>query len=112
MQKPRIILDHILLCLICFRQEAEYEVIYVDVESPNGEMSNCRTYQMPGRHFEIPTSPQYLEVIRTGASIAGLPDYYQKFLSEVEHNGYSGPLQVTAQLGKKFKEEQRRVQKR
>ncbi|XP_072051697.1 uncharacterized protein [Amphiura filiformis] len=79
------------------RQEGGYKVIYVNVRTPKGELLNCRTYQMDGV-IEIPTSPQYLDVIMTGASSVGLPDDYRKFLSEVKHNGYDGPLQVMSQL--------------
>ncbi|XP_006635599.2 gamma-glutamylcyclotransferase-like [Lepisosteus oculatus] len=65
-----------------------YSPVEVKVEAEGGELL-CRSYQM--NDFEIClTSPQYKQVVCSGARQSGLPDDYINMLDSVETNTYDG----------------------
>ena len=51
--------------------------------------------------IEILTSPQYKNVIITGAKETGLPKEYMDFLNGVKDNGYDGHVEILTQIGQK-----------
>lgn len=80
----------------------------VDVETPEGKIFQCRTYQQTAK-FEfspdienIPEerkpSTVYLTTILNGAKESGLPEEYLKFLNKIPHNGYCGEVDIGAPL--------------
>uniref|UniRef100_A0A8D0DLN6 gamma-glutamylcyclotransferase n=1 Tax=Salvator merianae TaxID=96440 RepID=A0A8D0DLN6_SALMN len=87
------------------RQEGVEEGIYVPIEvsvqTQEGKVFKCRSYQMTKFVFGLP-SPQYKKVICMGAKQNGLPVDYQKKLDSIETNKYAGPLplfeEITAAL--------------
>ncbi|XP_042227716.1 gamma-glutamylcyclotransferase-like [Homarus americanus] len=76
-----------------------YKVLEVDVETPSGESVKARSYQVI-RPLEEDRRPSfvYMEVILQGARENGLPEGYIKFLESIEHNGYSGKVDVNIDL--------------
>jgi len=76
-----------------------YEVHPVQVEIPNGELIQARCYKLiqPPEKDKRP-SKVYLDVILKGANENGLPEEYIKYLQGIEHNGYSGEVNVNMDL--------------
>lgn len=86
---------------IFFRQEGVKENLYVplnvEVESPDGKILKCRTYQQTATFIEvadienIPNSRKpskaYLKTILKGAKESQLPEEYQHFLKRIPDNG-------------------------
>ncbi|MBN3305513.1 GGCT glutamylcyclotransferase, partial [Amia calva] len=66
-----------------------YKPIYVRVETEDEELL-CRSYQMNNFLASL-TSPQYKEVVCSGARQNNLPLEYIKKLEAIETNNYSGP---------------------
>ncbi len=79
----------------CFRQEANYQPKQVEVISPNGDKMTCRVYEIVQRLALKPLpSPQYLDVIVSGACQSGLPDYYIHQLKALPHNDNSKTVDI------------------
>nr|XP_045624284.1 gamma-glutamylcyclotransferase-like [Procambarus clarkii]XP_045624285.1 gamma-glutamylcyclotransferase-like [Procambarus clarkii] len=76
-----------------------YKVLEVDVETPSGESVKARCYQL-AVPFEEDRKPSltYMEVITQGARENRLPEDYIKFLESIEHNGYSGKIDIDMDL--------------
>lgn len=76
-----------------------YAPLIKEVETPDGEILECRMYQMlntpknkiklsdPKISPERQPSKTYLEVIHRGADESKLPEEYVKFLKKIVHNG-------------------------
>lgn len=81
------------------RQETHYQPITVSVVTPGdpGLEYKCRTYQMLECIPDL-TSPQYKNVVVTGAKEVGLPEDYMKFLNDFKHNGYDGHVEICDKL--------------
>ncbi|XP_020280416.1 gamma-glutamylcyclotransferase-like [Pseudomyrmex gracilis] len=85
-----------------------YRPLFVDVETPDGTIHNCRVYQQcdnPKEHVkpaDLPTnrrpSPLYINLIVKGAEANQLPADYVKFLKSVPHNGYEGEYGISLSL--------------
>ncbi len=72
-----------------------YKPIEVEVTTVSGSKLKCRTYEMLSlAHEDNQPSPQYLSIIVMGAKECGLPEEYIGKLENIEHNGYSGPVEV------------------
>jgi len=94
------------------RQEGVADDIYfpmnVGVETPRGDILQCRIYQQCNnpKEFvpagELPKerrpSPIYLKTILKGASENGLPEDYIEFLDSIPHNGYIGDNDIGLDL--------------
>lgn len=90
------------------RQEGVSENIYipltVDVETADGKIRKCRTYQQTVKITDtnsvtdLPNerkpSAIYLRTILKGAKESGLPEEYQTFLKTIPHNGYAGEVDI------------------
>ncbi|KAF2360691.1 Gamma-glutamyl cyclotransferase-like [Trinorchestia longiramus] len=81
--------------------------VYRPLEVPvvlksTGETVQARTYQLI-RPLEEDRRPSkvYLSVICKGAQEHGLPEEYQKFLQNIEHNGYDQEVDVQLNLKQK-----------
>ncbi|CAL4101429.1 unnamed protein product [Meganyctiphanes norvegica] len=76
-----------------------YEVHPVTVEITNGELVQARSYKIirPPETDKRP-SKVYMDVILKGARENGLPEEYIKYLESIEHNGYSGEVNVNLDL--------------
>ena len=85
------------------RQEYCYNAIEVAVVNTDGETLRCRTYAQPSNSPYNPSvdrpSPQYLQCIIDGARECDLPSSYIAELEKVEHNGYSGEVEVRPPQG-------------
>lgn len=81
------------------RQETHYQPITVTVTTPGdpGTEYKCRTYQMMECIPDL-TSPQYKNVVVSGAKEVGLPEDYMKFLNDFKHNGYDGHVEICDKL--------------
>ncbi|XP_076292780.1 gamma-glutamylcyclotransferase isoform X1 [Lasioglossum baleicum] len=81
-----------------------YFPLMVDVETPSGQIINCRVYQQckdPDEHVKLRLlpnhrrpSPLYIETILKGAKENKLPTEYIKFLETIPHNKYSGEYNI------------------
>ncbi len=72
-----------------------YQPIEVEVTTVSGNQLKCRTYEMLTlTHEDNRPSPQYLSIIIMGAKECGLPKEYIGRLESIDHNGYSGPVEV------------------
>uniref|UniRef100_A0A672J3V8 Gamma-glutamylcyclotransferase-like n=1 Tax=Salarias fasciatus TaxID=181472 RepID=A0A672J3V8_SALFA len=69
--------------------KGKYSPLEVSVETDEGPML-CRTYRMNNFHA-CPPSPQYKQVVCSGAEQNGLPVEYLKILEAVQTNNYTGP---------------------
>ena len=80
------------------RQEQCYQPTEVTVVSSDGERLRCRTYAQTSNPPFDPSvdrpSPQYLQCIIDGAKECNLPESYVAELETVQHNGYSGEVEV------------------
>ncbi|XP_022094511.1 gamma-glutamylcyclotransferase-like [Acanthaster planci] len=56
------------------------------------DVLQCFTLQMVDPIFDKKPSPHYLKVILAGARQKRLPGDYQKYLADIDHNGYDGSL--------------------
>ncbi|XP_056640476.1 gamma-glutamylcyclotransferase-like [Diorhabda sublineata] len=72
-----------------------YRPIIVDIETPDGKIIKCKSYQQVNKYEEIDLtklpedrrpSPAYLNVIVQGAEETGLPNEYINFLKTVVTN--------------------------
>lgn len=81
-----------------YSQEGAYEPIEVEVVTEENIRHKCRTYQIQtkGKLCKWPTipSPQYMDVIIRGAIQSDLPKEYIGNLRKIEHNGFSGKVEV------------------
>ncbi|TRY72889.1 hypothetical protein DNTS_021707, partial [Danionella cerebrum] len=68
--------------------EGVYSALQVEVETKQGNVF-CRTYKM-NNFRACPPSPQYKEVVCSGAQQNGLPQNYRQKLLDLETNNYSG----------------------
>lgn len=89
--------------IACFRrQESGYAAIEVDVTTPGGKKLTCRTYQIQTGgipcQYDTRPCPQYLDVIVKGAVQSNLPQDYIDKLTAVEHNGFSGKVQIYEEI--------------
>ncbi|XP_013405270.1 gamma-glutamylcyclotransferase [Lingula anatina] len=77
-----------------------YKPIEVQVTCEDGSILECRTYELlrPLERGLGPPSPQYKNVIVSGARQNGLPQDYIAQLEAIEDNGYSGTLDITSSL--------------
>lgn len=87
--------------LYYFRQEGVSEKIYqplnISVETPSGEIIQCRVYQLVeappklSENAKIPyerlPSSTYLQTIIQGAIESNLPNEYISYLESMKHNG-------------------------
>ena len=66
----------------------------VSVHTVSGECISCYLYQATDQSDDLEglPSPQYLQVIITGAEEVGLPEEYQAQLKQLPHNGYQGDV--------------------
>lgn len=94
-----------------------YIPLTVYVETPEGSILQCRTYQQTAIYDSGPDlenipeerkpSEVYLSTILNGAEESGLPEEYKLVLKKIPHNGYCGevdiglPLNLKWYLGKK-----------
>ena len=80
------------------RQEYCYDAMEVAVVNTNEETLHCRTYAQTNNPPFDPSvdrpSPQYLQCIIDGARECDLPESYIAELEKVQHNGYSGEVEV------------------
>ncbi len=75
--------------------QKRYQPIEMYVTTLSGDQLKCRTYQMLNLTREdCRPSPQYLSVMIMGAEECGIPHEYIDKLKAVEHNGYSGPVEL------------------
>lgn len=99
----------LLLYFFFFRQEGIKEKLdesnYRRVEiKVTGKGSNeeltCRSYEIVDQSPELEglPSPQYLQVITSGAEEIGLPMEYLQQLSAQPHNGYEGEVDIASAL--------------
>ena len=65
----------------------------VTVQTPEGKVYECRTYQIPKTIVDLP-SPQYMDVIIRGAVDIGLPADYITRLRNIEHNNNKERVQL------------------
>jgi gamma-glutamylcyclotransferase (GGCT)/AIG2-like uncharacterized protein YtfP len=70
-----------------FRDPPAYRRIQVALETANGDLVTCRSYEVADTHLP---SPAYLETMLRGARAIGLPDHYVATLEAIEHNGFEG----------------------
>ena len=68
----------------------------VSVYTASGECISCYLYQAVDQSDDLEglPSPQYLNVIITGAEEVGLPEDYLSHLKQLPHNGYSGDVEL------------------
>ncbi|XP_054008333.1 gamma-glutamylcyclotransferase-like isoform X1 [Hylaeus anthracinus] len=81
-----------------------YFPLMVDVETPDGNILNCRVYQQcntPDNHVKLRLLPQhrrpsplYIKTILSGARENQLPHDYIKFLETIPHNDYDGEYDI------------------
>ncbi|XP_076626531.1 gamma-glutamylcyclotransferase [Colletes latitarsis] len=102
--------EHNLPTLDCQEGVADkvYFPLMVEVETPNGNVLNCRVYQQcnnPDDHMKLrllPShrrpSPLYIETILKGAQENQLPCDYIKFLETIPHNEYNGEYDIGLSL--------------
>ena len=66
----------------------------VEVHTTSGEAISCYLYQATDQSPELEglPSPQYLQVILSGAEEVGLPEDHQHWLKQQPHNGYQGEV--------------------
>ena len=80
------------------RQEPGYDSVEVNVVCADGEVVHCHIYVHPNNPPFDPTvdlpSPQYLQCIIDGAKECNLPASYIAELEKVQHNKYSGEVEV------------------
>lgn len=79
-----------------------YEVKHLPVELPDGQVTECRTYQLcvlpetlkDGEILPESRRPSkiYMDTIIEGAIETGLPEEYIKQLRSIPHNGYCGDV--------------------
>ncbi|XP_044273046.1 gamma-glutamylcyclotransferase [Varanus komodoensis] len=83
------------------RQEGVEDGIYVPIEvavqTQEGKVIQCRSYQMDDFVYGLP-SPQYKKVICMGAKQNGLPVEYQEKLDSIETNNYTGLVPVFEEI--------------
>ena len=74
-----------------FRDPPAYRRIRVELETANGDLVTCRSYEVADPHPDgyLP-SPAYLETMLRGARAIGLPEHYVAELEAIEHNGFEG----------------------
>ena len=73
-----------------------YNKLALTVTKKGGdEKFECITYARPEDVPQGAPSPQYLQTILEGARECDLPQDYIEELSKVEHNGYSGTLNLS-----------------
>ncbi|KAK3850637.1 hypothetical protein Pcinc_042670 [Petrolisthes cinctipes] len=76
-----------------------YRVLKVEVETDSRETLTARSYQIANpQHDDRRPSAVYLDVIINGARENGLPEDYIKFLESIEHNKYSGKVELNLDL--------------
>ncbi|XP_071539038.1 gamma-glutamylcyclotransferase-like [Panulirus ornatus] len=82
-------------------QHGIYKVLEVDVETPSGENVKARSYQIicPMEEDRRPSSV-YMDVIIGGARENGLPEDYIRFLESIEHNGYTGKVDLNINVSR------------
>ncbi|XP_078034016.1 gamma-glutamylcyclotransferase [Augochlora pura] len=81
-----------------------YFPLMVDVETPDGQILNCRVYQQcdnPDEHVKLrllpshrKPSPLYINTILEGAKENKIPAEYIKFLETIPHNNYFGKCDI------------------
>lgn len=82
------------------KQELHYERIEVNVQKMNSdEFYKCWTYtQLKSPKQDIPTKPslKYKNLVINGSKLNKFPEYYIKFLENIEDNGIMdcGPVQL------------------
>lgn len=95
-----------------FSQEGVHNNIYfpltVDVETSEGTLLQCRTYQQTAKFDceplienipeERKPSTVYLSTILNGAEESGLPEEYMAFLKKIPDNGYCGEVDIGVPL--------------
>ena len=84
------------------RQEHCYNAMEVAVVTTDGVTLRCRTYAQPSSNSTFDPSadrpsPQYLQCIIDGARECDLPASYIAELEKVQHNGYTGEVEVRPQ---------------
>lgn len=93
---------------IYFRQEGVNNNLYipleVEVETPEGKLLHCRTYQQTAQfdsEQEIENLPDerkpsgvYFNTILNGAVESEFPEDYMRFLKRIPHNGYFGEVDI------------------
>ena len=68
-----------------------YHRLDVIVESSNGRLIHCRTYQVTVREaLNIPPSPAYKDTLVRGAKYCELPADYQALIGNIRDNGRAG----------------------
>ena len=68
-----------------------YHRLDVIVESPDGTLIHCRTYQVTVREaLNISPSPAYKETLVRGAEYCELPPDYQDLIGNIRDNGRDG----------------------
>ncbi|KAI8504745.1 hypothetical protein Bbelb_178630 [Branchiostoma belcheri] len=72
--------------------QGKYRPVELSVETSSGEHLTCRSYQIIDTSQPKPPSPQYMEVLLEGAKQQGLPEEYIRELSEIQTNGFKGPV--------------------
>ena len=72
-----------------------YNKLALTVTKKGDEKFECITYARPEDVPQGAPSPQYLQTILEGARECDLPQDYVEELSKVEHNGYSGTLNLS-----------------
>ena len=80
------------------RQEPGYNSEEVNIVCADDETIHCHIYVHPNNPPFDPSvdrpSPQYLQCIIDGARECDLPESYIAELEKVQHNGYSGEVEV------------------
>ncbi|XP_062980858.1 gamma-glutamylcyclotransferase [Elgaria multicarinata webbii] len=78
-------------------EDGLYVPIEVSVQTQEGKVFKCRSYQMNDYIYGLP-SPQYKKVICMGAKQNGLPVDYQEKLDSIETNSYAGTVPVFEEI--------------
>ncbi|EDV29053.1 uncharacterized protein TRIADDRAFT_20381 [Trichoplax adhaerens] len=74
-----------------------YRPFEVEVTTIEGKLIRCRVYELINPQLGNRPSPQYLDVILTGARQLKIPPEYLNRLEQIEHNGYSGEVHLQRQ---------------
>ena len=82
-----------LLASLDKQESSSYRRLEVGVASESGEQYRCHVVQHVSSSPTLP-SPQYLEIIRSGAVEHHVPLHYLHQLNQVQHNGFKGEIYV------------------
>ena len=81
---------------MCRQEGPRYKRAEVSVTSSSGELFICRLYELVNQRdiaAALP-SPHYLTTIIAGAREHCLPREYCDWLSQLQHNGYEGEVDI------------------